>query len=273
MTHDEMIEFIEDSFEKNYESLRLDGGHSLSPDVKQTALEQVINYWNKLHKVAENVKNTEVKLTLPQQKTPSGNMYTIQGVVDLVKEDNQTVMYDIKTQDVDYVRTNRKDYEGQLNIYAHIWESHQGEHLDGTCIIATGETESLKQAKQRAEQTGMSYVYDMEFKDWDPQVPIDLVSSKVDTYIESFGNVVDRIEDHYFESQPVEKLKSKILNNTAFAVHVCRNCDARFSCDSCREYTLSSGKNKASFKELFDDYGSEFEKSKIIDANLDGSNE
>lgn len=268
MTDDEMIKFIEDAFEQNYESLKLEGGHALSPDVKKIALEQVINYWKKSHVIAEHVKNTEVKLTLPQQKTPSGNTFTIQGIVDLVEENNQTIMYDIKTQDADFVRTHKVDYEGQLNVYAHIWESHQGHHLDGTCIIATGETESLKRAKQRAEQTGTNDLFDLEFEDWDPEVPINLESSRVDSYIQSFGKVVDLIENHCFEAQPVEKLKSHIQDNTTFALRVCSNCDVRFSCDSYRKYALSSGKEKSGLKAFYDDYGSDFEKSQKINVNL-----
>src|SRR5690625_925281 len=85
-----MLQFIEEAFEENYELLRLEGGHSLSPHVKKLALEQVKNYWKKLRDVAENVSDTEVRLTLPERETPAGRRYTIQGVVDVVKEDNRT---------------------------------------------------------------------------------------------------------------------------------------------------------------------------------------
>src|SRR5690606_21359841 len=99
MNKDEMLQFIEEAFEENYELLQLDGGHSLSPHVKKMALEQVKNYWMKFRHLAENVSDTEIRLTLPQQTTPLGRNYTIQGVVDVVKEDDKTVMYDIKTHD------------------------------------------------------------------------------------------------------------------------------------------------------------------------------
>lgn len=206
MNNDEMIKFIEDSFEENYELLRLEGGHSLSPHIKQLALEQVKQYWKKLRNIAENVSDTEVRLTLPQQKTPLGRYYTIQGVVDVVKEDDKTVMYDIKTHDVDFVRCNKADYEGQLNIYAHIWQKVRGQQLDGTSIIAIGETEGLRKAKQRAAQANNEQILEEAITEWNPEVPIQLNTEQVEAYIESFGEVVDMIEGFQFSPPPVEQV-------------------------------------------------------------------
>ena len=269
MSKDEMLQFIEEAFEENYELLRLEGGHSLSPHVKKLALEQVKNYWKKLHELAENVTDTEVRLTLPQQKTPSGRSYTIQGVVDVVKEDDKVVLYDIKTHDVDYVRCNKKDYEGQLNIYAHIWESIRGQRLDATAILATGETETLRKAKRRAEQSNKPELLEEAMKEWNPEVPIELDSDEVEAYISAFGEVVDMIEDYRFSPPPVEKLMSKVQDNKTFAVHVCRNCDVRFSCESFKEYVYSSSRARNNFLAFYDDYGTEPERVELIEANLD----
>lgn len=269
MNEDEMLQFIEEAFEENYELLQLEGGHSLSPHVKKLALEQVKNYWKKLKSLAENVSDTEVRLTLPHQKTPSGRSYTIQGVVDVVKEDDRVVMYDIKTHDVEYVRGNKSDYEGQLNIYAHIWQSIRGQELDGTSIIATGETELLKKAKQRFMQTNNEQLLEEAFSLWDPEVSIDLTPEKVQEYLVAFGEVVDRIEEHEFKPPSVEKLKSKLHDNKTFAVHVCRNCDVRFSCESYKEYAFTSTKAKRNFLEFYADYGTEAERVDLIEANLE----
>ncbi|MED4942984.1 PD-(D/E)XK nuclease family protein [Heyndrickxia coagulans] len=269
MNNEEMLKFIEEAFEENYELLRLEGGHSLSPHVKKLALEQVKQYWKKLRNLAENVSDTEVRLTLPQLKTPSGKYYTIQGVVDVVKEDDKTVMYDIKTHDVDFVRCNKKDYEGQLNIYAHIWQSVRGQHLDGTSIIAIGETEGLRKAKQRASQSNNEQILEEAIEEWNPEVPIQLEAEQVEAYLESFGEVVDMIEGFQFSPPPVEKLHSKGQDNKSFVEHVCRNCDVRFSCESFKEYAFSSSRAKNNFLAFYDDYGTEHERVEVIEANLE----
>ena len=87
-------------FNDNFETLKLEGGHALAPDVKRTALQQVLMYWRKLHDIAEKVTDTEVKLNLPQQHTPAGRVFGIEGVVDIVRENDRIVMYDIKTHRV-----------------------------------------------------------------------------------------------------------------------------------------------------------------------------
>ncbi len=67
----EMENFIRQVFEQNYEELRLDSGHAISPDVKQTALNQVLLYWRILREIAENVTDTEVRLSLPGTRNAS----------------------------------------------------------------------------------------------------------------------------------------------------------------------------------------------------------
>src|SRR3990167_5371943 len=51
----EIEQRIRDAFELNYEMLRLEGGHAITPDGKQLALNQVLYYWRKLRDVAEKV--------------------------------------------------------------------------------------------------------------------------------------------------------------------------------------------------------------------------
>ncbi|HAF0292568.1 TPA: hypothetical protein G9C53_004973 [Salmonella enterica subsp. enterica serovar Typhimurium var. 5-] len=265
MTEEEMLQFIEESFEENYELLRLEGGHSLSPFVKQIALEQVKLYWKKMKPLAENVSETEVKLTLPLLKTPKGRTYTVQGVVDVIKEDDKTVLYDIKTHDVDFVRCNKADYEGQLNIYAHIWQTNHGKELDGTSIIATGQTEDLKRAYQSRNPQRIQSA----LNEWVPEVPIEFSEEKVSETIGAFSEVVDLIEEHHFAPPEIERLKSTVRNNKSFVDHVCRNCDIRFSCNSFREYAFSSTRAKNDFLAYYDDYGTEHEKVEVLEANLE----
>ena len=84
-------------------------------------------YWKKLNHIAKKVIDTEVKLTLPEQVTPKGRKFSIEGIVDIVREDEETWMYDIKTHDPDYVKTHNDLYEKQLNIYSYIWQNFERE--------------------------------------------------------------------------------------------------------------------------------------------------
>jgi hypothetical protein len=265
MTDEEMLKFIEDAFEENYELLRLEGGHSLAPYVKRLALEQVKLYWKKMKSLAENVSDTEVRLTLPLRKTPKGRTYTIQGVVDVVSEEDNTILYDIKTHDVDYVRCNKEHYAGQLNIYAHIWQTIHNQTLDGTSIIATGQTEDLKRAFQSKNPKRIQ----LALEDWRPEVPIEFSEQHVEDTIESFSEVVDMIEENKFSPASLGKLNSPVRGNKLFATHVCRNCDVRFSCDSYKEYAFTSMKARHDFLSYYDDYGTEHDKVEVLEANLE----
>lgn len=60
---------------------------------------------------------------------------SIEGVVDIVREDDKVTMYDIKTHDLEFVRSNIDFYEDQLNIYEHILQKLYNQRLDETAII------------------------------------------------------------------------------------------------------------------------------------------
>ena len=238
-----MEEYIREAFEENYERLRLEGGHPVAPDVKEQALQQVLMYWEKLQEIATKVTETEVPLTLPGQQTPSGRQYTIQGVVDIVREHGETVMYDIKTHDADFVRGNLPLYEGQLNIYAYIWGTLRQHALDGAAIIATGQTEELK----RAIRSGMPNRIDFAKDSWESVIGVSIDDKTVQGTIREFGEVVDKIEDRTFCPPPTERLKAPAADgqDIPFGTHVCRNCDARFSCNSFIEFANETYTGKA----------------------------
>ena len=88
--------FLRDAFEANYARLRYETGHALSLELKEAAWQQIHLYWQRLHNLARRVTETEVRLVLPNQKTPNGRTFGIEGVVDIVQEDGRTVMYDLK---------------------------------------------------------------------------------------------------------------------------------------------------------------------------------
>lgn len=266
----EIIEKIKEYFEDNYETMRLEGGHAITEDIKQTALTQVLLYFEKMKDVATRVTHTEVKLTLPDQKTPKGRSFTIEGVVDIVRDDEETWMYDIKTHDPEYINANKGLYEKQLNVYAHIWQELRKEELDSTAIISTAFPQPLKQAYLLNDVYRIKY----EMAKWQPLIPIPFVQENVKDTVHDFACTVDEIEDKKFYPVTTEVLNAKMEGSSAlFATRVCRNCDARFSCLSYREYAVGKGKGeRGNFKKYFEDYGSDADQEEWVNSNLQAKN-
>jgi hypothetical protein len=262
-------ERIRDFFEENFEALRLEGDRSLAPEVKEAALQQVLLYWRKLREIALKVTDTEVRLNLPHQKTPKGRTYSIEGVVDIVRERDVTIMYDIKTHDADAIRNNLGEYERQLNVYAHIWQSLRGEELDAMAVICTRFPAAIKEALEEGDEARV----ERELPRWNPVIDVEFDEGRVRQTIAEFGQVVDLIEDSAFAPAPVEKLKAVRPGERApFAVAVCRNCDARFSCSSYRTYALGAGGlAERRFREYVADVGDEAERDSWLTATLDAA--
>lgn len=223
---------LREMFDQNFERLRLENGHSLAPDIREAAWEQVLGYWLKLHHIAETVTDTEVKLNLPNQKTTKKRIFCIEGVVDIVRENEKVTMYDLKTHDLEFVQENIALYRDQLNVYAYIWQTLRGERLDETAVIAT----PLPEAVSAAIRSGKADQIEATLATWNPVVSIDFDARNVKQTIVAFAKVVDQIEDHEFHPPPASDLAKREGRRGAFATRVCRNCDVRFSCSSYREY-------------------------------------
>lgn len=266
MTDQEIEIKLREYFEENYELLRLEGGHALTEEGKQNAFNQVLFHWRKLKHIAKKVTDTEVKLTLPEQVTPKGRKFSIEGVVDIVREDEETWMYDIKSHDPDYVKTHIELYEKQLNVYAYIWQNLRKNHLDHTAVIATSLPLSLRAAIQLGNESQIEY----EVSKWEPIIDIPYKEEHIKETIKDFACVVDKIEDSEFSPPPLTTLQEKIEGtNIRFATRICRNCDARFSCSAFREYVQSLGtKTYSQFKKYFEDLGDDIDTEEWKNANL-----
>ncbi len=248
-TYEEEIEdFIRAMFEENYERLRLESGQALAPNVKETALTQVLLYWRKLRAIAAAVTDTEVHLSLPGCETSHGREYTIEGVVDILQEEGRTVMYDVKTHDPDFVRANPELYEQQLNVYAHIWQELRQQALDEMAVIATDFPESLQEAWTSGDPNALAY----QLARWEPVIPMAFDERRVEETIQAFGAVVDAIEENRFAPRSVADLDARLYGagQVRFATRICRNCDARFSCSSFREYAWQPGRRGVSERGL-----------------------
>jgi len=270
MTPQQIEERIREIFEENYELLRLEGGHALTEDIRNYALNQVIFYYKKMKEVAEKVSETEVKLTLPEQRTPKGRRFSIEGIVDIVREDDEVWMYDIKTHDLDFVMANKHLYEKQLNVYGYIWSQLRQNQLDHTAIISTAFPMALKRAWQENDLAKAMH----EMEKWNPLVEIESQPENVKSTINDFAAIVDEIEENHFEPASLVTLQTEWGNSgTKFATRVCRNCDARFSCESYRRYMLGTGdKGKASFKKYIEDIAPEGDQEEWLNASLSATN-
>ena len=270
MNKTDVLDFLTQAFEDNFERLRQETGRSITEEIKASALQQIYFYWEKLNEVASNVTETEVQLTLPEQVTPEGRRFTLQGVVDIVREDEQITMYDIKTYlDADAAGEYIEPHYKQLNVYAHIWQTLRGQDLDKTAIIATRPTRKL----QHAMRYGPPERSRRAFQEWNPILDIEVDQSTVQDVINEFACVVDKIENHAFEPPPVEVLLAPTRPNskTPFGTDVCRNCDARFSCSSYRHFMMRNNPNQKPDQVInyyLNDYADELSQNEWLDANL-----
>jgi hypothetical protein len=260
-------DYIRSSFKDNFNRLRAESGHTLSPEVKQAALDQVLFYWRKLSDLAMRITETEVRLNLPNQKTKKKRIFSIQGVVDIVREDDRVTMYDLKTHLPEYVLKYRDKYEEQLNVYAYIWQKLRGQRLDETAVITTQFPQPLSEAMSSKDDARIAE----EVAKWDPVIPITFDTSHVGRIIAQFAEIVDAIEDGNFSPPPLERLREIEVEGKTFGSRVCSNCDVRFSCNSFRSFSkVSKNARLKEFRRLYDDEISEAEAEERFETAMPG---
>ena len=110
-----------------------------------------------------------------------------------------------------------------------------------------------------------------ELQRWNPLVEVPFNIEHIEETIRDFGKTVDAIEDGLFFAPSQDKLQSRVPGTkTIFAVNVCRNCDARFSCRSYRTYALGSPRAvEHNFEVYFDETGTDREHDDWVIAALD----
>jgi len=261
--------FLMETFEANFQRLREETGRALSPFVKESARQQVLLYYRRLSELAEQVEETEVRLVLPEQTTPSGRQYTLEGIVDIVEDGSSTVMYDLKTYlDADAARDHVEPHYRQLNVYAHIWKGLRGRQLDKVAVIATRPTRPLYRALRAGEPTRIQTALEA----WNPVLEVPVDATVVKEVMESFGRVVDLIEERKFGPPGLEVLKapSRPGGKVPFAQDVCLNCDARFSCASYRQLVRaqSPGRADQALRDATADFGGDAEKQDWRDSGV-----
>jgi len=260
-------EFLIKRFQDNFERIKFESGHGLSPELKEAAMRQVLFYWLRLKAVAEAVTDTEVRLNLAGQVTPKKRKFNIEGVVDIVREKGRTVMYDLKTHDPEYIKKNASEYERQLNVYAHIWQKLRQQELDETAVIATRFPDSLNGAWDRQKEDPDRF--EEELRNWNPIIEFKFNTKHVEDVVREFGRTVDAIEDGVYSPPRTTRLREIEVGKRTFATRVCRNCDVRFSCAPYRQYIKTSrSRDLPRFREIFEDTGPQEDRDLRMDAGL-----
>lgn len=262
----EIEDRLREIFEENFEFIRAEGGHSITDFIKEEAFQQILCYFRKNIRLIDQITDAEVKLTLPGLETPlKKRPFTIEGVIDIIREGDEVWMYDLKTHDRFAIENNKPYYREQLNVYAYIWKSLLGNRLDNTAIISTALPSGLKGALRAGVKEQIAF----EMERWDPVIPLGYSEDEVEAMIDDFGRTVDAIEDHEFAAPGLEKLLEKEEGGRGvFATRVCRNCDARYSCPSFRDYARQSDSRNQGFRKYFDDYGTDYTTDEYIEGNL-----
>jgi len=178
-------------------------------------------------------------------------------------------MYDLKTHDPDYIRNNLDQYQSQINVYAYIWKTLRQQNLDEAAIISTQFPESLRAAWGNAAVDPARF--EEELKKWQPVINVLYDELRMSETVRDFEAVVDNIEDGRFPPAPLRRLKEVEARDETFGSRICRNCDARFSCRSYRDYAGMAKKGK--LKKFYDDYGANQELEVRRDVAVDASPE
>ena len=181
-------------FDTNYVYLTKRERVYLTPFLKEIALGQVLRYYARNEDNWSHLKEAEVDVSLVKDG------YILSGKVDLIVGDNNTVeLVDFKSEkkpDVnnpdDRVKLDR--YRRQLEVYAHIVEERTGQQVSKTHLYYT------------SEEAG------------NPYVTFDKDSRSINKTIQTFDDVVHRIEEKDFA----------IL---ARPTKLCEACDMRHYCD------------------------------------------
>ena len=272
MNTKDIEDFIKLRLKENLKLMQAETGQRVNQNVVIAAERQALAYWHTMHLLAEKITETEVKLSLPECSTPKGRTFTIEGVVDIVKEDSGMSIYDIKTMPRDYVEKNKLKFAMQLNVYAHILAGLKGYKVKKAAVIATAPADALKRKFNNAPFEAFIGM----LKSMDPFVEIPLDEASITDTITKFGEIVDRIQDGDFKPKSEDDLKRKDTEGgktRQFGTDVCRNCDARFSCSSYRKFrsipeNLKKVKRKdTNIWEFFTDCGDSRDVSDDIDAN------
>jgi DNA helicase-2/ATP-dependent DNA helicase PcrA len=124
-------------FSTNYAMLSKKERVYLAPSSQQAALLHVLRYYERENGNWDRIKEAEVEISLIKQH------YILKGSVDLIRGEHDTVeIIDFKSEkkpDMEKDRDRLRQYQHQLEVYAHLVEERTGQKVSRMHLYYTGE--------------------------------------------------------------------------------------------------------------------------------------
>ncbi|PLC48030.1 DNA helicase UvrD [Pollutimonas subterranea] len=184
---------IESWFSANYAMLSKKERVYLAPSSQQAALGHVLRYYERENGNWDRIKEAEVEISLIKDQ------YILRGNVDLIRGEQGTVeIIDFKSEkkpDMEKDRDRLRQYQHQLEVYAHLVEERTGQKVSRMHLYYTGEDAG------------------------NPYVSFSKDDRAIGKTVARFDDIVARIErqDYSVASRPAK---------------LCQNCDMRAYCDN-----------------------------------------
>ena len=163
----------------------------LAPSSQKAALNHVMRYYERENKNWDRMKEAEVEISLVKDD------YILKGNVDLIRGEGDTVeIIDFKSEkklDMEEIKEKLKQYQKQLEVYAHLVEERTGQKVSRMHLYYTG------------EESG------------NPYVSFTKDDRSIGKTIARFDEVVARIEAHDYQIQERP-------------ARLCTDCDMRAYC-------------------------------------------
>ncbi|QEL66526.1 ATP-dependent DNA helicase [Oryzomicrobium terrae] len=187
------LDGIKGWFSTNYAMLSKKERVYLAPSSQQAALLHVLRYYERENGNWDRIKEAEVEISLIKQQ------YILKGSVDLIRGENDTVeIIDFKSEkkpDMEKDRDRLRQYQHQLEVYAHLVEERTGQKVSRMHLYYTGEDGG------------------------NPYVSFTKDDRAIGKTIARFDDIVARIErqDYQIAARPAK---------------LCQSCDMRAYCDN-----------------------------------------
>lgn len=187
------VDGIKGWFSVNYAMLSKKERVYLAPSSQQAALLHVLRYFERENGNWDRIKEAEVEISLVKDQ------YILKGSVDLIRGEKNTVeIIDFKSEkkpDMEKDRERLKQYQSQLEVYAHLVEERTGQKVSRMHLYYTGEDGG------------------------NPYVTFGKDDRAIGKTIARFDDIVERIErqDYGIAARPAK---------------LCQNCDMRAYCDN-----------------------------------------
>jgi len=187
------LDAIKGWFSANYAMISKKERVYLAPSSQQAALMHVLRYYERENGNWDRIKEAEVEISLIKAQ------YILKGSVDLIRGEHDTVeIIDFKSEkkpDMEKDRDRLRQYQHQLEVYAHLVEERTGQKVSRMHLYYTGEDGG------------------------NPYVSFTKDDRAIGKTIARFDNIVSRIERQDYQI-------------TARPAKLCLSCDMRAYCDN-----------------------------------------